>query len=118
MAFNIAILDKSGNEMDWTVLDSEVCRLWQVKPNKGHWCKAPRDSYFDNWHEFLGHCVFLMRAYDNSNRSYTASDFFKGLLVFGGWETSLEFIQNNRYEILLLFFWVSKEYEFRVENRL
>lgn len=117
MAFNITVLDKDGNEMDWNVLDSEVCGLWQMEQDSEHWCKTPEDSYSDDWHEFLGHCVFLLRAYDSSNRSYTASEFFKGLLEFGGWRTSIDFIQKNSYEIQLLLFWISKGYEFKVENQ-
>lgn len=117
MAFNITVLDKDGNIKDWNVLDSEVCELWHVPLDPKHWCKAPEDSYSENWHEFLGHCVFLMRAYDSSNRSYYASDFFKGLLELGRWRHSLENIQKNKYEIQLLLYWISKEYEFKVKNR-
>lgn len=117
MAYNITVLDKDGNIMDWNMLDSEVCELWNQSKDPKYWCLAPEESYSDDWHEFLGHCVFLMRAYDSSSRSYSASDFFKGLLEFGRWRASLDNIQNNKYEIQLLLYWISKEYEFKVENR-
>lgn len=28
MAFNITVLDKAGNIVDWNTLDAEVCELW------------------------------------------------------------------------------------------
>lgn len=117
MAFNITVLDKAGNIVDWNTLDAEVCELWGVPQDKEHWGHAPGESYSDDWHEFLGHCVFLHRAYDSSNKTYLASDFFKGLLDFGTWRSTLDDIQKNKYEIQLLLFWIAKEYQFKVENR-
>lgn len=116
MAFKITILDKEGNVKDWNELDSEVCSLWQVPFDPKHWCKAPEESYSKNWHEFLGHCVILMRAYGAASRTCRAADFFKGLIEFGRWRPDLDVIQRCRCEIQLLLYWISMDYEFKIEN--
>ncbi|MBD5301274.1 MAG: hypothetical protein HDS17_07410 [Bacteroides sp.] len=116
MAFNITVLDKEGNPLDWNILDAEVCELWNMPQDSNYYCNLPEKSYASNWYAFLSHCIVLLRAYDNSNKSYWASDFFKALLEFGRWNNTLESIQRNKYEIQLLFYWVSKDYEFKIEN--
>ena len=68
MAFNITVLDKVGNILDWDMLDSEVSELWQVPKDPKYWCRPPEKSYCYDWNDFLGHCVFLLRAYDSSNK--------------------------------------------------
>lgn len=120
MAFKVTVLDNEGNVVDWKRFDAEVCELWGVEQVDDHWCRHPGeygDGYCEDWDELMGHSIFLLRRIDGSaDTVYSASDLFKGLVLGGRWYPTLDKIEEYRYEIQLLFFWISKEYTFKVEN--
>lgn len=117
MAFKVTVLDKDGKIVERNRINEEVCELWGVAPKNGHWCQRPGEGYCEDWDDLLGHSIFIMRMiYGQENTTYSASDLFKALVSGGCWHPKLELIEKYNYEIQLLFFWIEKEYEFKVEN--
>lgn len=117
MAFKVTVLDKDGKIVERNRINEEVCELWGVAPEEGYWCRRPGEGYCEDWDELLGHSIFIMRMiYGQENTTYSASDLFKALVSGGCWHPKLELIEKYNYEIQLLFFWIEKEYEFKVEN--
>lgn len=117
MAFNIEFQDKDGNIIDYRRLNAEVCALWGVECDDKKWATPPGKNEDDNWQEFLGLAVLLTRAFRETG-TFNPCELLQGLCNFGTeWQPSPENIENNRYEILLLHFWIRQGYKITVTNQ-
>lgn len=116
MGFNVEFRDKDSSVVDWAQLDKEVCELWKVEPNSEHWAKHPGAAIDNNWHEFLGRAVMLIRAYKETG-TFLPSDLLQGLCSYGCLYPTLEAVDKYKYEIQLILYWIRKGYKIIVTNR-
>lgn len=117
MGFYVEFRDKESNVIDYNRIDREVCELWGVEASDNEWAAPPGKGPDDSWNEFLGLGVFTYRAIRHSG-TFNPSDLIQGLVLYSTvLEPRLECIEEYKYEIQLLLYWIYKEYTITVTDR-
>lgn len=116
MAYKVEFHDKDGNVVDYRQIDMEVCELWGVEMSDENWACPPGKTRDDNWNEFLGLAVFTYRAIRQTGILHP-SDLLQGLVLYSTTlKPRLENIEEYKYEIQLLLYWIEKGYSLTVTN--
>lgn len=118
MAFHVEFRDKAGSAVTYQQIDKEVCELWGVESSDNEWASPPGKGPDDNWNEFLGLAVFTYRAIRPTG-IFSPSDLLQGLVLYSTvLKPRLECIEEYKYEIQLLLYWIEKEYTLSVTDVL
>lgn len=116
-AFNIEFRDKAGNVITSRQVDKEVCELWGIESSDKEWASPPGKGPDNSWNEFLCLAVFTYRAIRQTG-IFNPSDLLQGLVLYSKvLKPRLECIEEYKYEIQLLLYWIEKEYTIEVTNR-
>lgn len=116
MAYTVDFHDKDGNLVSYKQIDKEVCELWGVEPSDKEWASPPGKGPDDSWNEFLGLLVFTYRAICQTG-VFNPSVLLQGLVLYSTvLKPRLECIEDYKYEIQLLLYWIEKEYTITVTN--
>ena len=115
MRLDIKILNSYGHELSHQEMDKIVCKLWNIDVDKDKWATPPNKEYVNNWHELLRLACMSI----NRTGEIKATELMEELTRYSTLFELKEFdkmLQEDRYELKLLLFWIEKDYRFMLER--